>query len=99
MRAHDAAVLIVGGGPAGLATAMELARRHISSVVVERSSYDDLRIGEHLTPAGVLQLKALNLGLPAHLHSPSAGVIAYWGSETANYMDYFLHPGQRGLNL
>jgi 2-polyprenyl-6-methoxyphenol hydroxylase-like FAD-dependent oxidoreductase len=101
VRARDFAVLVVGGGPAGLATARELARRHISAVVVERSAYDDVRVGEHLTPAGVLQLRALDpaFSAPAGVHGESAGVTAYWGSETAHYTDYFLHPGQHGLNL
>jgi len=94
-------VLIVGGGPAGLATALELRRRHIAAVVIERSAYEDRRIGEHLTPQGVLDLKAIDPTLldQAGVHSESAGVTAYWGSEIANHTDYFLHPGQRGLNL
>ena len=80
---------------------MELTRRRISAIVVERSAYDDVRIGEHLAPAGILQLKALDPGLPRpeDLHSRSAGVTAYWGSEMPNHMDYFLYPGQHGLNL
>ena len=101
MRARDDAVLIVGGGPAGLATALELAHRHIAAMVVERSAYDDLRIGEHLTPPGVLDSgRSIPPFLgPAGVHGESAGVTAYWGSETANHTDYFLHPGQHGLNL
>jgi flavin-dependent dehydrogenase len=101
VRTRDDTVLIIGGGPAGLATALELKHQHIAAVVVERSAYDDLRIGEHLTPQGVLQLKALDPGFPTptDVHGESAGVTAYWGSETANHMDYFLHPGQHGLNL
>jgi len=98
-RSHP--VLVVGGGPAGLATAIELTGHGIAAVVIERTVYDDLRIGEHLQPAAVLQLRAIDptskLSLDAHL--ASAGVEAYWGSATANHMDYFLHPGQRGLNL
>jgi flavin-dependent dehydrogenase len=95
------AVLIVGGGPAGLATAMALARHPIAAVVVERTTYTDLRIGEHLAPAGVLTLRALDAGSHLRLesHAASAGVEAYWGSETASHMDYFSHPGQRGVNL
>jgi len=101
VRAWDVPVLVVGGGPAGLATALELARQHISVVVVERSAYDDVRVGEHLTPSGVLQLKALDpaLSAPAGVHGESAGVAAYWGSDGAHYTDYFLHPAQHGLNL
>jgi flavin-dependent dehydrogenase len=101
VRARDDTVLIIGGGPAGLATALELRHRHIAAVVIERSAYNDLRIGEHLTPKGVLQLKVLDPTFPASacIHGQSAGVTAYWGSETANHIDYFLHPGQHGLNL
>ena len=70
-------------------------------MVIERSAYTDLRIGEHLAPAGVLQLRALDVGsrLPLDAHSASAGVEAYWGSETASHMDYLLHPGQHGIEL
>jgi flavin-dependent dehydrogenase len=39
------------------------------------------------------------LPMPEDLHSRSAGVTAYWGSEMPNHMDYFLHPGQHGVNL
>jgi flavin-dependent dehydrogenase len=76
-------------------------RQDIAAVVVERTGYNDIRIGEHLTPAGVLQIKALDPTFPASagVHGKSAGVTAYWGSETANHTDYFLHPGQHGLNL
>jgi flavin-dependent dehydrogenase len=95
------AALIVGGGPAGLATAIALARLRIGAVVVERTAYADLRVGEHLAPAGVLKLRALDAGSHLRLesHGTSTGVDAYWGSETASHMDYFRYPGQRGANL
>jgi flavin-dependent dehydrogenase len=94
-------VLIVGGGPAGLATAIELSGLGISALVIERSAYDDVRVGEHLQPSAVLQLRAIESrsSLPLDIHAVSDGVEAYWGSETPSYLDYFLHPGQHGLNL
>jgi flavin-dependent dehydrogenase len=101
VRHHGYEVLIVGGGPAGLATAIELARQGLAAMVIERSAYDDLRIGEHLQPASVLRLRAMSSrsNLPLDGHFASAGVVAYWGSGAASHMDYFLHAGQHGLNL
>ena len=46
-------VLILGGGPAGLATALRIVKSGGSAVVVERGRYDEIRIGEHLPPDGV----------------------------------------------
>lgn len=94
-------VLIVGGGPAGLATAIALASHDVATIVVERTAYADIRVGEHLSPAGVMKLRALGAGSQLRLesHGPSAGVEAYWGSDTANHTDYFRHPAQRGVNL
>jgi len=94
-------VLVLGGGPAGLATAIALAKQGIAAWVVERSAYDDIRIGEHLHPSAALELHAIAsaLNLPLDAHLASAGVEAYWGAETPNHMDYFFHPGQQGLNL
>jgi flavin-dependent dehydrogenase len=91
----------MGGGPAGLATAIELAARGLAALVVERSDYNDVRIGEHVQPPAVLQLRALSsrLKLPLGLHFACGGVEAYWGSSEPNYTDYCFHPAQHGLSL
>jgi flavin-dependent dehydrogenase len=57
-----------------------------------------VRIGEHLAPAGVLKLRALDFRT-LDTHCASTGVDAYWGSDAAHHMDYFFHPAQHGLNL
>ncbi|MCA9511753.1 MAG: FAD-dependent oxidoreductase, partial [Myxococcales bacterium] len=64
MRALDA--LVVGAGPVGLATAIELARRGARALVVERRAPPlDKACGEGIMPAGVRALEALGVALPA----------------------------------
>lgn len=93
-------VLILGGGPAGLATALSLAAHRISVVVVERTDYGDLRIGEHLCPEGVRLLQGLgSSALHRGTHVQCAGVDAWWGSTVPNHMDYLFRPAGYGLNL
>ncbi|HEX8439105.1 NAD(P)/FAD-dependent oxidoreductase [Archangium sp.] len=56
MRAWDVAV--VGGGPAGLAVALTVAKRGLSAVVLERASVPpDKACGEGLMPSGVAALE------------------------------------------
>jgi 2-polyprenyl-6-methoxyphenol hydroxylase-like FAD-dependent oxidoreductase len=92
---REAAILVVGGGPAGLATASALARKGLDVSVVERSDYRDIRIGEHITPAALHDLRALGFPAPdadaAHLRS--SGVDAWWGGSTASHMDSLFTPG------
>jgi 2-polyprenyl-6-methoxyphenol hydroxylase-like FAD-dependent oxidoreductase len=59
---HAAEVVVVGGGVAGAAVAMLLARRGISVLVLERSAkYVDHVRGEFIVPWGVAQAQALGL--------------------------------------
>ncbi len=59
-------VAIVGGGPAGLAVAIEARLRGLSAVVLERQTFPvDKACGEGLMPAGVVALK--RLGAWSHL--------------------------------
>ncbi|MGV9288441.1 NAD(P)/FAD-dependent oxidoreductase [Streptomyces sp. NPDC003719] len=62
---HD--VLIVGGGPAGLATALHAVRAGLDTVVAEpRRAPVDKACGEGLMPGAVRALGALGLEVPGH---------------------------------
>jgi len=69
-------VLVVGGGPAGTATALALRRYGFNVVVLERSDYKNTRIGETLLPA--IREPLVNLGLwelfLSDSHLPSFGI-------------------------
>ena len=93
-------VLILGGGPAGLVTALRIVKSGGSAVVVERGHFDDIRIGEHLPPEGVALARSAGLsGLDDDAHLRSAGINAWWGGEAPHYRDYLFHPSGHGLNL
>jgi len=67
---YDSDLLIVGGGPAGLATALHARRLGLSVIVAEpRESPIDKACGEGLMPGGLAQLTSLGVdpaGLPFH---------------------------------
>lgn len=67
---HD--LLVVGGGPAGLATALHAVRAGFDVVVAEpRAAPIDKACGEGLMPGAVRALRALGLQVPGH---PIAGI-------------------------
>jgi flavin-dependent dehydrogenase len=73
VRVLDA--LIVGAGPAGLATAIELARRGLAVCVIEKRAPPlDKACGEGVMPAGVRALAALGVELGGLGAAPFAGV-------------------------
>lgn len=70
---HD--LVIVGGGPAGLATALYARRAGLSAVVLDPASPPvDRACGEGLMPDGFARLEALGLTMPAGLWAPLRGI-------------------------
>lgn len=95
-------VLVVGGGPAGLAAALELCHRgSLSVVVVERTSYDQPRIGETLSPGAGTLLAHLGVtaGFDADGHVPAYGTAAAWGGPELATRDFLMTPFGSGWHL
>jgi len=72
-------VIILGGGPAGTATAMYLLRRGITPVIVERDDHPRFHVGESLTGATAITLKNLGLGpaIEAQRYPVKHGAVFY----------------------
>jgi len=95
-------VVIVGGGVAGCATALALARRGIAGVaVVEMQRRATWRIGEAIPPAGNRILRGLGLweDFLGQDHLPSAGSCASWGNPELGYNDFLLDLQGKGWHL
>ena len=96
-------VVILGGGPAGTATALSLKRRDPSCRValVERSDYSSLRVGESLPPPAQALLRKLGVWETFLQHSPldSAGTRAAWGSPEMHENEFIFSPFGRGWHL
>src|SRR5258705_13416508 len=70
MSTYDTDLLIVGGGPGGLATALHARAQGLSVIVAEpRDNPIDKACGEGLMPGGLAELTSLGVdpaGMPFH---------------------------------
>ncbi len=94
-------VLVLGGGPAGCAAAIELARGGLSTLVVERSDYSGARVGDTLHPDVAPWLDRLGLWelfatVPC-LEAP--GIVSLWGGSVPAETDFLFHPFGPGWHL
>lgn len=80
----EAEVVIVGGGPAGLATALELHRRGHEVLVIDRAEPPiDKACGEGLMPDGVEALRQLGVEIDNEQAAPIRGIRYLDGETTA----------------
>lgn len=75
-------VIIIGGGPAGAATALTLSARGIPCLVVESASELKAKIGEVLSPNMTPLLRQMGLDklITSSVHLPAYGNRFIWGS-------------------
>ena len=93
----SADVIVIGGGPAGSATATMLARKGWQVTVLEREKFPRDHVGESLLPASIPVLEELG-ALPAVEQAgflPKYGATMVWGSGDAPWSWYFKETSQR----
>lgn len=94
--------LVVGGGPAGAATALALARAGRRAMVIEESAYGRaFRVGETVPPdlRGVLRELGAWDSFAAAGHLPSAGNASAWGRGELAIRDALFDPRGHGWHL
>ena len=94
-------VAVLGGGPAGSAAALLLARSGVSVVLLERSRYDTDRIGETVLPEIQIPLQTLGTWefFKRARHRPIGGISSVWGSAQRSESDFIFSPYGHGWVL
>jgi flavin-dependent dehydrogenase len=95
-------VVILGGGPAGCATALALAALGVSNtLVVESSRYEIARIGESIPPDTRVLLEQLGVwqDFLNEKHEPCLGSCSSWGANAFGYNDFLCNPLGNGWHL
>jgi 2-polyprenyl-6-methoxyphenol hydroxylase-like FAD-dependent oxidoreductase len=98
-QAYD--VCIVGGGPAGLATAIMLAKEQRHVLLLARDEGHTDKIGESLSPAANPILKQLGVwdAFSAGGHRPCYGNQSAWGGAQLAYYDFIHDPNGHGWHI
>lgn len=90
----QADVVVVGGGPAGIAAALTLIKHGCQVVVVEKSRYEAVRIGETFPP--VINQVLAEIGtlddFQSYGHLPSNGIRSYWGQAVPIERSFIFDP-------
>jgi flavin-dependent dehydrogenase len=98
---HGVDVAVVGAGPAGSATARQLALRGRSVLLIERSWFETPRVGESLAPA--VQPLLMELGVWDAFLSlgprPSHGTCALWGDAIPQTHSHLFSPWGCGWHV
>lgn len=98
-RTYD--VAIAGGGPAGAAAAIVLARAGLRVLLADGGGEREFRIGEGLPPSARRLLHELGIleRILADGHRPSPGTLAFWGTDAPLVNDFMFQLHGHGLQL
>ena len=94
-------VAVIGGGPAGAATALRLARAGAGVALYEPSRYPRMRLGETLAPAVAPMLRELGVwdAFRALGSLPSYETASAWGTGTVTVRPSLLDPHGHGWHV
>jgi len=94
-------VIIIGGGPAGAAAAITLARNGFRTAIIERSNYSTLRVGEALPAAIRSLLISLDVweSFLADGHIESFAIRSVWGDGEQRENDSIFNPYGTGWHI
>ena len=94
-------VLIVGGGIAGMSTAVGLAQHGLAAIVVEHGDDGGERIGESLPPTARPLLSALGVleNMAGDGQLPCYGNRSSWGSDRLDEHDFIRSPYGHGWHI
>ena len=100
-RPSDCDVVVLGGGPAGAAAAIALARAGVSVAIIERSRYEEPRIGETLPPSARPLLAGLGVWerFASAGHLPAPGVVSVWGEDEPFESHFIFNANGHGWHL
>jgi flavin-dependent dehydrogenase len=94
-------VIILGGGPAGTSAAITSVRAGLRVAILERSRYEQVRIGETIPPETRIQLQALGVWetFQRANYVISPGNISVWGSNLPVENDFIFNPYGCGWHI
>lgn len=97
----DVDVAVIGGGPAGAATALALVREGVSVALIEQSTYGNVRVGETVPPEIGTTLRSLRIWdqFLRDAHNPASGVRYAWGRPDLSESDFIFNPYGVGWHI
>ncbi len=101
MQHYRTTILVLGGGPAGGAAALELAQAGCDVVLLERQKTPGWKIGETLPPEARFHLQRLKHWetFQQSGHLPCYGIVSCWGSSVPAERGFIMNPYGHGWQL